>query len=59
MIKDHYLVGRSEYSEVRHGKPIEMIRVGLRYTHSDLQSIMTIYHLEMVYHIKSLFVVQT
>ena len=45
MIKDHYLVGRSERSEVRHGKPNEILCVGLRFAHSDLQFVMTIYHL--------------
>ena len=48
MIKDLYLVRRSERSEVRHGKPNEMILVGLRFAHSDLQFIITIYQLEMV-----------
>ena len=48
MTKDHYLVGRSEHSDVRHGKPTEILCVGLRSAHSDLQFIMTIYQLEMV-----------
>lgn len=48
MIKDHYLVGRSERSEVRHWNPNEMIYVGGRVARSDLQFIMTIFHLEMV-----------
>ena len=48
MTKDHYLVRRSERSEVRHGKPDEILCVGLRFAHSDLQFIMTIYQLEMV-----------
>ena len=30
MIKDHCLVGRSERSEVRHGKPDEILCVELR-----------------------------
>ena len=48
MTKEHYLVGRSERSEVRHGNPNEILCVGLRFTHSDLQFIMTIYQLEMI-----------
>ena len=48
MTKDHYLVRRSEGSEVRHGKPNEILCVGLRVAHSDLQFIMMIYQLEMV-----------
>ena len=48
MTKDHYLVRRSERSEVRHGKPDGILCVGLRYAHSDLRFIMTIYQLEMV-----------
>ena len=48
MPKDHYLVRWSERSEVRHGKPDEILCVGLRFTHSDLQFIMTTYQLEMV-----------
>ena len=48
MNKDHYLVGRSEGSEVRHEKPVESIPVGGRFAHSDGQFIMTIYQLEMV-----------
>ena len=33
------IVGRSEHSEVRHGKLAESIRVGGRYAHSNLQII--------------------
>ena len=53
MAKDHYLVGRSEHSEVRHEKPDEILCVGLRYAHPDLQFIMTIYQLEMVLLLRS------
>ena len=38
MTKDHYLVGRSERSEVRHEKPDEILCVGLRFAHSDLRT---------------------
>ena len=48
MIKDRYLVGRSERSEVRHVGVHLVHNVGLRSAHSDLQIIMKIYHLEMV-----------
>ena len=44
----HYLVGRSERSDLRHGIPTEIIPVGGRFARSDLQFIMTIYQLEMV-----------
>ena len=42
------LVGRSERSDLRHGKHNKILCVGGHYIHSDLQFIMTIYHLEMV-----------
>ena len=48
MIKDHYLVRRSERSEVRQICVHLGGHVGLRYPHSDLQITITIYHLEMV-----------
>ena len=50
MIKAHCLVGWSERSEVRHGKPDEILCVGLRFAHSDGQFIMTIYNLKWCYY---------
>ena len=32
MIKDHDLVGRSKHSDLRHGKPTEIIRAGIAST---------------------------
>ena len=40
MIKDHYFVGRSERSEVRQVRVHLGVHVGLRYAHSDLQSLL-------------------
>ena len=40
MIKDHYFVGRSERSEVRQVDVHVGLHVGLRYDHSDGQSLL-------------------
>lgn len=57
MIKDHYLVCGSDQSEVRHVIPNERLLIGLRFVHSHIQFILTIYQLEMVLHLCVLYTI--